>query len=145
MGCAETALKTLPPEVLSALSATCAAASAALQVLSLRKQALAAYMQISMAPLLAKQAAINTITQNLRDSVKIIPSATVALCPELGLVNVMVEKALTAPLEAVLNVGSQIDRLASQSAEVAAEQANIDTAIAFFTTLKASIVSALTV
>jgi hypothetical protein len=137
--CAEKALKTLNREVLMSAKQLMNAAAAALKILKTQKQALSMSMQIQLIPLKLKKAVLDGVVGGVRESVRIIPASVTALCPDLGSINVMLEKSVVGPLEGSINALDTINRTVSISAELDAEIAEIDGAIAFFEDMSTSI------
>lgn len=144
MGCAQESLKLLQKEVLSTISDLSDSAISALTVLKVQKESLSRSMDISLIPLQAKKAALEAVVGGLRESARIIPTNVIIQCPELGNVNTMIEQALLAPVEGSVNAVFEINRMVGLKAEVSSSITEIDTAIAFFNSLKADINSILT-
>lgn len=137
--CAKSALKGLSREVLTAAKAMFNAAGAALKILQAQKEAMALSLKISLVPLQVKKAVLDTIVADVRNVARIIPGSAVALCPDLGSVNIMLQKSIGGQFEGALNAVAEIDAQLSIAAEVDADIIEMKNAIAFFDELSATI------
>jgi hypothetical protein len=137
--CVESSFRLLPRDTLLSLKGLISTAKTSLSVLKVAKQKMSLNMDILLAPLQLKQKALQSAIDTIRQGIKIIPQDIVAQCPDVGAINLLIEKSISAPLEAVQNILFDINQLLAQKALVNAEILSIDTSIQFFTDLESSI------
>lgn len=135
IACAGAVFAQLPKEALISIKEVSNIAKTSLTGLKAVKNALSLSLDISLFPLQLKRAALEATVGNLRDKVRVIPSNLVLQCPQLGSINTSLEGALLSPLENILNIVFEIDNLMSSKIQLQAEIAQIDTALAFFTSV----------
>jgi len=133
--CAKTAFAALPKEAVSAIKDLALAANTALNLLKLSKQSMTLNIDVALAPLQIKRDIISGAISGIREKTHIIPTTTIAKCPDLGAINTLLEVAIVGQLEAVSNLVFDIDSLTASKASVIAEISQIDTAIEFFTNM----------
>ncbi len=130
--CAGLVFAQLPREALTTIKQVCTTAKEAMEALKLAKQAASLNMDVSLAPLLAKKVALEAAISEVRSKTKVIPQSLVIQCPQVGLINTLLESALSGALDGVTNLIFDIDRLQSLKLSVTAEILQLDEAMAFF-------------
>lgn len=129
--CAEAALSRLPPEVLQAIKSVASTAKTGLQGLRQQYNAARANIDINLAPLELKKAALEKLLNAAKDQLKIVPAELVAQCPQLGTLNTTLSTALLSPVENIETIVFDIDRLNSVKADFNAKLDSVDSGIEF--------------
>lgn len=137
--CTKNALKTIGREPLIALYNSCTVSKRMLYEAKADLNDMSRSLDAMIEPLLARRSALESIVNATFESLRLIPSDVVAMCPQLGEINAQTNIAVSIPYRNAMDSLDQINRMLSIQAETTHEISRIDVAIQFFESLQADI------
>jgi len=132
-GCVDLALNELPPSALGPINTGITTAISILQAARVILNLKVINLDILLFPLQLEQTAIQTLIDQVRGNVRLIPSDLAADCPDLGQLNIYVESILDQELAKLKALLFRINRMLSSKIQLNQQLANIDTILQYLT------------